>query len=187
VLFKAEFSNETNQATFSTQGDTLVVAITEERTDRWIITEFLTEGSLSRTGPNRYWWNMADSVCRSNLRIANDSISVDRNPTSRYITFAFPQPQKFPLGLVSDDAPERANADPIFGIANASRWTGYLENYNHYGSLYPRLNAYFNYTEVAFDGWGYTYIYSPTDGLIRMAWVSAWSANVAVGWDLIPR
>jgi hypothetical protein len=188
VLFKATYSYTSEEVTMVYQPDTLVLAITEQRSDRWIIKEFLTAGSDSRLKNNTgYWWNMADSVCQSNLRIDNDSIYVDRNAGNGFITFAFPQPQKFPFSLVSDQAPEYDNAFPLFQISNANRWTAYIENYDHRGTVFPRLNIYFNYTEVAFDGWGYTYVYGPSDGLVRIAWVSAWSPTEAAGWDLIPR
>lgn len=188
VLFKATYSYETAAATFTYQPDTLVVAITEKKTDRWIVKQFLTAGSDSRVNKyNGFWGNMVDSVFQSNLKLENDSIYFYRDPEDWFITYAFPRPQKFPLSPVSGEAPERDNAWPLFTGSNPTRWTAFITNYDHRGKVFPRLNIYFNYTETGFDGWGYTYVYGPSDGLVRIAWVYAWTLNEAAGWDVIPR
>jgi len=187
VQFEMTYSYETKETNVTYLTDTLVVAITEKNEDHWIVKEFLTQNSISRTDKSSGWGTMIDSIFQSNLSLEGDSIHFYRNPEDWFVTFAFHQEQKFPLSLISDEGPENNSGLPLFSISNASRWTEYLKNYNHYDIVFPRLNIYFNYKEVAFDGWGYTYVYGPSNGLIRVAWVSAWTTNEADGWDFIPR
>lgn len=185
--FEAIYSYETKEVSFTYHMDTLVIAITEGSDGRWIVKEFLTGGSDSRSKKNSGWGHMVDSVFQSNLSLEDDSIYFYRDPEDWFVTFAFQKDQKFPFSLVSNDAPKNDSALPRFNIAVADNWTEYIEDFDYFGKLYPRLNIYYDYREVASDGWGYMYVYGPSDGIIRYTWISAWSPEKAVGWDLILR
>ena len=186
VLFEAEYKRPAGDVVFNYLTDTLVIAITGKKSEDWIIKEFLTEGSASRLPiEDTYWGFMADSVFLSYLHLDADSIYFYRAPQQWFITFAFHQDQKFPLSLVSDDFPENPNGLPLFG-SSGIRWMEFTKDFVRPGKSFDRLNMYFNYIEMRGDGHGYTYLYSPSDGLVRIAWISAWHLDDAAGWDWVP-
>lgn len=185
VLFEAVKTGD--NIDFQYKPDTLVFAITKKLSEAWEVTEFLTKGSNSRVNPeNSYWGNWGDTLFLSYLQLELDSIHFYKDPEKLFVSFAFPREQKFPLQLVSDKYPNNPNGLPLFG-ASGTRWMEFTLSYTVFLKTFDRLNMYFNYTEMSGDGHGFTHVYGPSDGLVRTAWVSFWSSEKAVGWDLIPR
>ncbi|MBA4055251.1 MAG: hypothetical protein C0490_11100 [Marivirga sp.] len=187
VLFEADFIRSNGSVDFRFKPDTLVFAITDKESEAWVVTEFLTKGSNSRLTPeDSYWGSWGDTLFLSYFQFESDSIHFYKDPEKLFVSFAFPREQKFPLQLVSDEYPKNPNGLPLFGGAG-TRWMEFTLNYTVLGKTFDRLNMYFNYIEMTGDGHGFTHVYGPSDGLVRTAWVNAWTMDHATGWDLLPR
>jgi len=187
VLFEATLSRPSGNVNFEYLPDTLVLAITGKESDAWVVSEFLTEKSNSRLKPeDSYWGNWGDTLFTTYIRFELDSIHFYRDSDKLYSSFALHREQKFPLQLISDEFPQNPNGLPFFG-GSAIRWMEFTKDYTHFGKTFERLNMYFNYVEMTTDGYGFTYVYSPSDAIVRCAWVNAWSIDEAAGWDLLPR
>lgn len=185
VLFEAVKTGD--NINFQYKPDTLVFAITKKESGVWVVTEFLTEGSNSRVKPEgSYFGAWGDTLFLSNLEFESDSIHFYKDPDKLFVSFASHREQKFPLQPVADNVRKNPDGLPVFG-ASGTRWMEYTENLTVLGKTFPRLNMYFDYTEMSTDGYGYTYVYDSSDGLVRSAWVNYWSSDEAAGWDLLPR
>lgn len=66
------------------------------------------------------------------------------------------------------------------------RQIGYAENYMLFGTAYTRLNIIVENSDMALDGNGETYMFSPEAGIVRASTYSWWTQN-GIGWDLLPQ
>lgn len=171
---------------FNYSGDTIVLAITGINPSGWVLKEFLTNQSVSKTkSENQTWKVFADSIFVSNLNIQSDSIVVTRPAEFAYNTFSLVGKRNaFQLVSVPDSEPFNAECLPLFGYAS-TRWVEYCTNFNNLGTTYTRLNLHFDYRDMATDGFGFMYVYSPSFGFVRLTWISYWDLNKVRGWDLV--
>jgi len=187
AYFKATYDNTTKNVNFEYTTDTLVLAITRQDADHWIVKEFLTDGSASNLPSGGVWSGWADSVFVRHLRVDSDSIYFTRPASANLFSFLFVgEKRKFPLQLVTDSTPLNPGCLPTFGYSS-EEWMQYTLDYTQFGQTFNHLNDYFDYREMAGDGLGFMYVYSPSSGIVRWTWVSAWEIFDAEGWDLVPK
>jgi len=186
VFFNASESNTTHEISFDYFADTLVLAITGQEADKWIVKEFLTEGSNSVTSDDGHWGSVADSVIIRHLEVDADSAYFFRPQGTDPFSFVFVGASiAFPLLPVGDPAPLNANCLPILDYESTS-FMQYAVNYSQFGQTFEHLNIYFDYTPMNGDGSGFMHAYGSSFGIVRWTWVSYWSLGHADGWDLIP-
>jgi hypothetical protein len=190
VYFDAEFDFPTKKASFQYSSDTLVLAITGKESEYWVLKDFLTDGSISKSSSGGYWSGWADSVFIRHLRVDADSIHILRPPNADYFSFVFhileTQKITFPVSLVSDPAALNPDCLPF----DRPLWGEFMEytlDYTQLGQTFDHLNNYFNNRGMETDGFGYLYAYSHPVGIVRVAWVNAWYLNEAEGWDLVSK
>ena len=169
IFYVATYAPSTGNVDFKYESDSLVIAITGKEFEKFIIKEFLSEGSYSRHNrTNSSWGSMADSILVSHLLLEEDSICISRRPGYFQPTFIFRTEQKFPFQIASDAFPENQGGLPLFQITE-SRWLEYVKNFSRPGKTYDRLNVYFDYRDMRTVGIGHMHIYGQGDGLVRSA------------------
>lgn len=185
AYFKA--IDEGENVAFNYTGDTVVLAITNSINSGWEVKEFLTSKSVSKVNrtSQQLWTGFADSVFVSNLNFQSDSLIISRAAQAAYFSFLLPG-QRISLQsfLVSEAEKNNPECLPLFGYAS-NRWVEYSANFVNFGRVYGRLNIHFDYRDMTTDGLGFMYAYSPSDGFVRLTWVSYWGLSVANGWDQV--
>ena len=187
VFFKATENNNTHEINFDYFPDTLVLAITGKEADKWIVKEFLTNGSNSKNSADGVWTTFALSVLVRHLRVNADSAYFSKpDGAADPFSFVFARESRtIPLKPVGDPAPLNVSCLPKIDYAS-TLWMEYTVDYSQFGQTFQHLNNYFDYRPMATDGSGVMYAYSPSFGLVRCTWVNYWELDYALGWDLIP-
>ena len=178
VSFQASKDVATDEVTFIYKPDTLVLIITQKESDKWVVREFLTEGS-----ENDF---LQDEVVIRHLSVDSDSAYFSRPSSAFSVSLVFiGDRMNIPLQPVSEPAPLNPDCMPLFGY-ETKVWMQYTTNYSQFGQTFHHLNDFYDYSEMAGDGLGLMYAYGPSYGLVRWTWVSAWEQDKAEGWDLLP-
>jgi len=186
VFFNATEDNSTHEVSFEYIADTLVLAIVGKEADNWIINEFLTNGSISKTSDNSGWSGLAETVVIRHLKFEADSAYFSKPAGADPFSFVFVGESRIiPLLPVEDPAPLNVNCLPKLEYAS-TLWMQYTLNYSQFGQTFQHLNNYFDYRPMSSDGLGFMYAYGPSSGMVRWTWVSYWSLDKADGWDLVP-
>ena len=187
VFFKATEDNTTHEVNFDYFPDTLVLAITDKQEDKWILKEFMTNGSNSKTSDNGQWGTtVAQSVFVRHLIVNADSAYFFKPDEADPFSFVFVGESRIiPLKPIGDPAPLNVDCLPRLDYAS-TRWMQYTVNYSQFGQTFQHLNNYFDYRPMANDGSGFMYAYGSSFGFVRWTWVSYWDLDHAAGWDLIP-
>jgi hypothetical protein len=177
LSFVAKKITNSDEPKFVYKSDTLVLAITGKVDTKWIVKEFRMLGSISNK-------TLVDTtVITHYMEIDADSIHFTLEEGSS-IHFS-PVGNGLSIPIEVADENENKNCLPIFDH-RTNIWSAYTINYTQFGEHYDYLSNYFDYTQMAGDGWGYTFVYSSNSGFTRIAWVSAWEIWTADGWDLLP-
>lgn len=177
VFFKATKDNVTKNVTLNYIADTLVLAITAQETNRWVIREFIAPGSQNMKYDEQ-------EVIRY-LKVDSDSAYFTRPSAYIFSWIYLHDTRTIPLKPVTDPAPLNPDCLPLFGY-DSKISTKYTVNYSQLGQTFTHLNNYFDYREMSTDGSGFMYAYGPSYGFVRWTWVSAWDQDKAEGWDLLP-
>jgi len=186
VFFKATENNNTHDINFDYIPDTLVLAITDKEGDKWIVKEFLTNGSNSKTSADGAWVTFAHSVLVRHLAVNSDSAYFLKPAGADPFSFVFVGgSRRIPLKPVGDPAPLNVGCLPEIDYAS-TLWMEYTVDYSQFGQTFQHLNNYFDYRPMATDGSGFMYAYGPSFGLVRWTFVNYWELDYALGWDLIP-
>ena len=186
VFFKATEDNTTHEVNFDYIPDTLVLAITDKEVDKWVVKEFLTNGSNSKTSDKGLWVTVAQSVFVRHLTVNDDSAYFFKPAEADPFSFVFVGVSRtIPLKPIGDPAPLNVACLPRLEYAS-TLWMQYTVNYSQFGQTFQHLNNYFDYRPMATDGSGFMYAYGPSFGFVRWTWVNYWSLGYAEGWDLIP-
>jgi len=187
TFFEATEDNSSHEVSFNYTADTLVLAITGQESGKWIVKEFLTQASNSKTSDDGYWSSVPDSVIVRYLEFENDSVYFSKPTEADPFSFVFVGNKiTLPLSPVDDPAPLNPDCLPMFGLGSTI-WMQYTVNYSQHGQTFDHLNNYFDYRAMTYDGLGFMYAYEPSYGIVRWTWVSYWSWDQANGWDLIPK
>jgi hypothetical protein len=159
----------------------MVMAITGQHDSQWIVKQFYTRGSAKvKAGTS----DLTDSVATYYMMVQPDSVHFTRGNSSLIITpIGLSKPLALPIEA-SLDAPENSDCLPLFDYS-VIIWTAYTLNHEQFGESFDYLVNYFDYSQMAVDGFGFTYVYNNSFGITRFAWVSAWKTDEADGWDLI--
>src|SRR5688572_23543357 len=148
VFFNASENNNTQEISFDYFADTLVLAITGQEANKWIVKEFMTEGSTSVTSDDGHWGSIADSVITTHLEVDADSAYFSKAQGAIPISFVFAGVSTaFPLLPVGDPAPLNADCLPILDYESRS-FMQYAVNYSQFGQTFEHLNIYFDYTPM---------------------------------------
>ena len=187
VFFEARADSNNLSPKYQYSPDTLVMAFTGKAGDNWIVSEFLTEGSLSRTHPELgYLKPDPDTVYSTYLQTTSDSILFTKKSGHFEYSYALANAGlRLPKALTDAPATQNDDCQPFLGYSTYV-WLEYALNYQRNGHNFDHLNLHFDYHEMAFDGFGYCFVYAPKYGFVRAAWVSAWTPDLARGWDLLP-
>ncbi len=179
VHFRAFNKTDTEDIRFEYTTDTLVMAVTGKESDRWILKEFITDGSTFLS---------SDTVFTLSLQIESDSASFADPSDGRYYSNFFGIPPgesiKFPMSLIAEPSTENPTCSPFESLY--SNEMEFARNYSQFGQTFNHLNILQDYTMTATDGPGLMYVYSPADGFVRMTVFNPWVSEEVTGWDLIP-
>ena len=179
IYFRAFNKTATEDIRFEYTTDTLVMAVTGKESDRWILKEFITEGSTFLS---------SDTVFTLSLRIESDAASFSEPSGGSYYSNFFAirhgESIKIPMLLIAEPSKENPTCSPFASInSNEMEFT---RNYTQFGKMFEHLNIYQDYTETATDGSGFMYVYSAANGFVRMTVFNPWVYDTVTGWDLIP-
>lgn len=181
IFFIATTDDVTKTVTLHYYPDTLVLAITGNESNKWVIKEFLTNGSKEGN-----WRSFANEEIVRHLTIDKDSAYFSRPANAFFFSYLFlGDSRKIPLQVVNDPAPLNVDCMPFFGI-KADIWVQYSTDYKLHGQFFSHLNEYFDYTPMTTDGHGFMWAYGAPYGIVRWTWVNPWDYSKAQGWDLIP-
>jgi hypothetical protein len=179
VFFRAYNKTDTEDIRFEYTTDTLVMAVTGKESDRWILKEFITEGSTFLS---------SDTVFTLSLRIESDAASFsgpsDGSYYSNFFAIRHGESIKFPMVLIAEPSNENPTCSPFASIN--SNEMEFSRNYTQFGQTYEHVNIYQDYSATATDGPGLMYVYSPANGFVRMTVFNPWVYDPVTGWDLIP-
>jgi hypothetical protein len=179
VNFRAFNKTATEDVRFEYSTDTLVMAVTGRESDRWILKEFITEGSTSLP---------SDTIFTLSLRIESDFASFSEpsggSYYSNFLAIRYGESIKFPMLLIAEPSKENPTCSPFASIN--SNEMEFARNYTQFGQTFDHLNIYQDYTATATDGAGFMYVYSPINGFVRMTVFNPWVYEPVIGWDLIP-
>ena len=179
VYFHAFDKTDTEDIRFEYSTDTLVLAVTGNESGKWILKEFITEGSTTLS---------SDTVFLLSLRVDSDSASF-AGPSGGYFYSNFfairaGESIKFTMELIAEPAKQNPTCSPF-----ASRYSNEMEfalNYTQLSQTFDHLNIYQDYSATATDGPGLMYVYAPVNGFVRMTVFNPWVYSEVKGWDLIP-
>lgn len=179
IYFHAFNKTDTEDIRFEYTTDTLVMAVTGKESGRWTLKEFITDGSTFLS---------SDTVFTLSLQIESDSASFADPSDGRYYSNFFGIPPggsiKFPMSLIAEPSKENPTCSPFASLY--SNDMEFARNYTQFGQTFDHLNIYQDYTETVTDGLGLMYVYSPSDGFVRMTVFNPWVSEKVTGWDLIP-
>lgn len=179
VYFRAFNKTVTEDVRFEYNSDTLIMAVTGRESDRWILKEFITEGSTFLS---------SDTVFTLSLRIESDAAAFSEPSGAGYYSNFFfighGKSIQFPMVLIAEPSKENPSCLPFASIN--SNEMEFSRNYTQFGQMFDHLNIYQDYTATATDGPGFMYVYSPANGFVRMTVFNPWVHDPVTGWDLIP-
>jgi hypothetical protein len=179
IYFRAFNKTDTEDIRFEYKTDTLVIAVTGKESDRWILKEFITEGST---------FFSSDTVFTLSLRFESD-VALFAEPSdgsyySNFFAIRNGESIGFPMILIAEPSKENPTCSPFASIN--SNEMEFARNYTQFGQNFEHVNIYQDYTATATDGPGLMYVYSPADGFVRMTVFNPWVYDQVTGWDLIP-
>lgn len=166
--------------------DTLVLAITGQESNYWIIKEFLTLGSDIRQAAGAD--ASLDSVYVIRLKTDTDSVYLGDPTGKSYYSYFFAIDQNklfsLPLSLIDEPAAQNPTCSPF--IARNSDAMQYALNYTQKGQTFDHLNIYADNSMTATDGPALMYVYGKAYGFVRMSVINPMVSERATGWDLVP-
>jgi hypothetical protein len=178
IRFRAFDKTDTEDIRFDYTTDTLVLAVTGNESGKWLLKEFITEGSTTLS---------SDTVFLLSLVVDSDSASFAGPSGGPYYSNFFGIPPgeslKFTMDLIAEPAIQNPTCSPF-----ASRYSNDMEfalNYTQFSQTFDHLNIYQDYSATATDGPGLMYVYAPAHGFVRMTVFNPWVYNEVTGWDLI--
>lgn len=177
LYFEANGQGHPAQVNPTYHQDTLVLAITGQDAQGFILTEFIIPDSAGRFVSDTAYLKVnhlkieQDSLQYIQSQPFNSNIFVDKTRSLLLTPFAPP-------------IPEYSEAIPVFS-AKTEKWSAFTQQHSHLGHTYGPLNLVFDYRDMVADGWGYMFAYHAPNGLVRFTWVSWWSTDLAKGWDLL--
>ena len=177
LYFEANGHAHPAQITPAYYQDTLVLAITGEDAQGFILTEFIIPDSFGRFNSDTAYLHV------NHLKIEQDSVKFTRTGPYNSNIFAY-KTHSLPLTPFATPLPEYPEATPFFGV-ETEKWEAFTQQHIHLGQTYGPLNLVYDYRDMAADGWGYLFAYDVPNGLVRFTWISWWSPDLAKGWDLL--
>lgn len=159
--------------------DTLVLAVSGQDAQGFVLKEFVLSGAVSQYNPQR---PNDTTVYAYHINLTTDSVKFAINPPG--FSPVFNNVHALPIAPFAAPVPEYAAAEPAYGY-RTDVWMAFIQQHTHLGSNFGLLNLVYNYEEMSTDGAGYLFAYSRTEGLVRFSWVSYWDSNLAKGFDLL--
>lgn len=161
--------------------DTLVFRVIEYSDPWYIVRDSLTPGSASRNGAQNVF--DADSVYSFKFKVENDSVYFAKNGPrgfSRLPSFA-------PVEQIALNPAQAEKTSFKYWVLDKTlgNQTGYVDDYQHLGYTFGRVNVYQNNGPMAYDGQGKTMAFSDEFGIVRWTLYGGWTL-AGHGWDLIP-
>lgn len=177
LYFEANGNSLTTNITPAYNQDTLVLAITGQDAQGFILKEFVIPDSVGTF--------MSDTIYVYANHLKQEQDSLKFIPEKPYNSLIF-NSTTHALSLSAFAAPvtEYPEACPYLGY-RSDKWEGFTNQHTHLGHTYSPLNLVYDYIDMPADGWGYMYAYDVPNGLVRMTWVSFWTTDLAKGWDLL--
>ncbi len=183
ILLQGENIKHTANTFFEYLPDTLVAEIIEKEDDKYLIKEYLTEGSASLNGEN--YVSFADSTLYYNL-IKSDTALTIQNLHFRIKSrlFFYPNQEDGIRNREFHDLPVNMETWKTSLPFTTQYIECYVENLQLLEREYPHLNVQINNLPMRSGSSGYTHVYSMKHGLVRSARYSDLTGK-GFGWDLI--
>lgn len=167
--------------------DTLIQKVVKEDDNGFLIAEYLTDNSISRTtfnGPT----SDPDSVFRYYLRVENDTVQVlpkEGEGQVRSHFFGFSINGNHPILALNAPATPDVTESWDGEFCGACEKTAFIGEWEVFGAEYTNLRAHLDNRDVQVDGLGLFHIYRPEGGLLRGAFNNPF-LNEGRGWDRLP-
>lgn len=182
VFFTGENYFDTSGLNFQFHPDTLVLEIVEKEGDKFRVRECITPGSQPHAD-----LIFPDSVLFYQLGVENNFLRPRRTPDNTGIVFSrlfFTREIPLPLDEITSQSMQLKGWKTA-PANNGLYQEGFCENCEHNGVTYPWLNFVVDNTDMAVDGWGFTWVYATNGGLVRCFYVNPWTGEGS-GWELLP-
>lgn len=159
-----------NRPELSLTGDTLIVSVTGETKEG-----FLVEESLSQELANEKYYDLSCYPLQSIYQFQGDTLTVlpvdEECPNS---IFMGRLPAKVYLGKIEENP---IKIEDLFRGATGWPTRGYIENYDHYGYRFDHLNIS-GLDQRPWDGNYYAILYSDRTGVVKSYTFGPWQRNL---------
>jgi len=152
--------------------------------EKYIVSESLRPGSAVLNGINNpQIWNPEETFFYL-IEVIDNKLEVSPLNTNSVNSRVFTEIQELDLSIFNDHEIEIKGWKTTIAQCDCSGNT-FARDYKLFNVNYERLNIFIDNSAVVIDGPGYTYIYSPKNGIVRYSSFSPWTGTGA-GWDLLP-
>ncbi|HQV30852.1 MAG TPA: hypothetical protein PKV71_03205 [Calditrichia bacterium] len=182
------FSTDTTQSEYLP--DTLIVSVLDSTAGGFLIRETYSAKSrallnIRQNGSDPFHW-VQDTLVEYTLTLSGDFLTItpgnNRDLSSLLFGWiAAGSSIRLPMAELADERTTLRDWRVSFPYCECYR-QGYLEDASILNSHFDRLNVIMDDQAMAFDGPGYTRIFSREAGLVRTYTVSWWTQS-AQGWD----
>ncbi len=189
IFFIGNDYTDLQRSNFLYYTDTLIVEIIGNDENGFLVKEFLTEKSASRTGASNvafpeaeffYYISQDQEATNPTLKVT----SKDSRLKTRLFQFSSQTSAEFSL-----EENEEMEVDIISWSTSQPLYDGTLEaftiDFESMDKVYPRLNVFIDNRDIPFGAPGTANLYDKKYGLIRSIQYNA-SNGKGYGWDLLP-
>jgi len=177
-----DYPSQNSDATYT--GDTLELTVVDEVDGKFIIQEQITPNSAIFDSDIKYIRGQIEEKHELLWDITEDSIIISTlESEGNFESHIFPHARSLSLTAETETKVEFEGCRTTIPYSQSFQ-KFFIENGELLDITYPHLNGYLNYSSMALDGDGLTFIYSKESGFVRVTSTSGWTANVW-GWDRI--
>ncbi|MEM9819760.1 MAG: hypothetical protein AAF985_01755, partial [Bacteroidota bacterium] len=180
----ANYFDQDDYDNFQYYKDTLVLEIIGQNEDQYIISESISPGSAVLNGVvNELIWRPAETFFYT-IEIVDQQLKIMPFNNNWIQSRIFTEAESLDISSFNDNEIEIKGWKTTIETCDCTEGT-YVQNYKLFGVNYERLNILVNNAAFASDGAGYTFAYSPKNGVVRYSNYSPWTGR-GFGWDLLP-
>lgn len=157
--------------------DTLVAEIIAESGGVCTIKEYLTPGSAAIKNPT---FDIEEHIYK--VKIDKGVLIFLPESSGSWQSRLFPK-AKMTLPMAENQAKAISFAGWMPDLMENEK-AGFVDNFKVFDKSFARLNFIRDYDDMAFDGFGFFYVYSEKAGIVRAGQVSSWGFP-GTAWDLL--
>lgn len=182
IFVGEDYGQEGGEEKYEYGQDTLILEVTGFDGTWYMLSEYLTEGSVSYQNEESPVFEAEDTV-RYRVRVMDNQLEFE---ALAGFSNLLPLQQIGPLLLSFSNAPSVNYTGWFFDVEGlfGATFMGFDPEFELFGINYGRANILIDNSDMAVDGPGFTLVYLPEGMLLRSIRVNPWVAQ-GVGFDLI--